>query len=385
MRDVDRQQLRLLIAGGGTGGHVLPAIAVFEELQRRHMIESALWLGSHDGLESSAAAQAGIAYAAIQTGKLRRYFSLATATDAARIPIGMAQARRHIHRFRPTVVLSTGGFVSVPTAIAARNRAPILTHEQTAILGLATRINARVADAVAVSFAPTVDSAKAIHRRVVLTGNPVRASLHEGDARRLKQRWNIADSLPLVLITGGARGASPVSQRIEALLPALLEHVQILHQTGPDSVNGDASRLQCLRSGWAPRLQARYHVVEFIREELGDVYARADLVVGRAGAGTVAELAALGQPAILIPLPGAGGDEQTRNAGMLADAGGALLIPQAEATPERLQAEILALVTDADRLAAMSTAAQRVGRRDAAQRLADVLVALHSGTPVAGE
>ncbi|MBA3415995.1 MAG: glycosyltransferase, partial [Chloroflexia bacterium] len=144
------EAIRLVIAGGGTGGHVLPALATVEELRRRRLVADILWVGSDAGIERDAALAAGIPFRSVPTGKLRRYFSLQTLTDAGRLPLGVAQARRALAAFRPDVVFGTGGFVSVPTLIAAKGIAPILTHEQTAILGLATRINARFADLLAV-------------------------------------------------------------------------------------------------------------------------------------------------------------------------------------------------------------------------------------------
>ena len=315
---------RLVIAGGGTGGHVLPALAVVDELRRRERLGALLWIGSAGGVEREAAAGAGIPFRAIPTGKLRRYLSARTLVDAARIPLGVGAAWRSLRRFRPDVVFSTGGFVSVPTVAAAARLAPILTHEQTAILGLATRINARFADVLAVSYDGTTPLASARHRRVVVTGNPVRTSLAAGDAARGLARWGFAADLPLLYVTGGARGASPLNERLAALLPDLLHHCQVLHQTGPASANPDAANLARAREGWPPDLRRRYRVVEFLGDELADVYATASLVLGRAGAGTVAELAFLGKPAILVPLPGAGGDEQTRNARLLADAGAAV-------------------------------------------------------------
>lgn len=373
---MSESKLRLIIAGGGTGGHVLPAVAVMDELRRRDAIDDVLWIGSHAGLERTAATEAGIPYLPIQTGKLRRYFSLQTASDAARIPIGMLQARRHIQRFKPNVVFSTGGFVSVPTVIASRGKAPILTHEQTAILGLATRINARVATSLAVSYDNTAEIASKLHRDVVVTGNPVRSFLAAGDPVRARSRWNFDDGSLFVYVTGGSLGASPLNQRLAALLPDLLNHAHILHQAGPSTANRDAATMAQTRASWPEPLQRRYQVVEFMGPELADVYAAADLIISRAGAGTVAELAYLGKPSILIPLPGTGGDEQTRNARILADAGAAVLIQQAEATPERLRHEILSLLHDPDRRRAMAEAARSVCRRDAAARLADALLRL---------
>jgi UDP-N-acetylglucosamine--N-acetylmuramyl-(pentapeptide) pyrophosphoryl-undecaprenol N-acetylglucosamine transferase len=369
-------EVRCVIAGGGTGGHVLPAIAVVDELRRRGTVADLAWIGSRDGVEQDAAASAGIPFVAIPTGKLRRYLSLQNLTDAARIPVGITAARHALGRFRPNVVLSTGGFVSVPTVIAARGIAPVLTHEQTAILGLATRINARFADILAVSFDRTERDAAAIHRRVIVTGNPVRAGLRDGDRLRGLRSLDFTPSMPVVYVTGGARGASPINQRVAKMLPAILHHVQLLHQTGPASANPDAAALSGRRESLPADVRHRYKVVEFVRDDLPDIYAAAQLVVGRAGAGTVAELAFVGLPAIFVPLPGAGGDEQARNARVLADAGAAVIVPQHEATPERLAAEIVALTGDRARLDRMAAAANSIARPDAAARLADVLLEL---------
>jgi UDP-N-acetylglucosamine--N-acetylmuramyl-(pentapeptide) pyrophosphoryl-undecaprenol N-acetylglucosamine transferase len=368
--------LRLAITGGGTGGHVLPALAVVDELHRRGALADLIWIGSRDGVERQAAEDAAIRFVAIPTGKLRRYLSLRNLSDAARVPLGALAARRALASFRPDVVLSTGGFVSVPAVVAARGLAPVLTHEQTAILGLANRINARFADVLAVSHVQTESLARRLHRRVVVTGNPIRVGLTAGDRLRGLQCLGFEDGIPVVYVTGGARGASPINQRIAALLPSLLDRAQIIHQTGPLTANADANNLARLRETLPDPVRHRYKIVEFIGGELPDVYAAADLVVGRAGAGTIAELAYVGLPAILVPLPGARGDEQTRNARVLADAGAAVVIAQPEATPERLEREILALLDDSERREHMANAARTVARPDAAARLAEELLAL---------
>jgi UDP-N-acetylglucosamine--N-acetylmuramyl-(pentapeptide) pyrophosphoryl-undecaprenol N-acetylglucosamine transferase len=366
--------VKIAVAGGGTGGHVLPAIAVIDELRRRDAIGDLLWIGSETGVEREVARDADIPFTAIPTGKLRRYFSLQTGVDAARVPLGIIQARRLLRRFRPDAVFSTGGFVSVPAVLAARGVAPVLTHEQTAILGLANRINARFAAILALSYAETEAAAHGRSPRVEVTGNPVRAALRAGDRARGFARWGFDPNLPLVYVTGGARGASPINQRVESLLPELLDRCQILHQTGPASANDDLARLTAARETWPAPHYDRYQPVEYVRDELPDVYAAASLVVGRAGAGTVAELAFVGLPSVLIPLPGAGGDEQTRNARVLAGRGAAVLLPQADATPDRLRAVLLDLLDHPDRLTGMAAAARSVGRSDAAERLADLLL-----------
>jgi UDP-N-acetylglucosamine--N-acetylmuramyl-(pentapeptide) pyrophosphoryl-undecaprenol N-acetylglucosamine transferase len=370
------QRLRLAITGGGTGGHVLPALAVVDELRQRGSLADLIWIGSSEGVERRASEEGGIRFVAIPTGKLRRYPSLRNLTDAARVPLGVLAARRALAAFRPDVVLSTGGFVSVPAVVAAHGIAPVLTHEQTAILGLANRINARFADVLAVSHSQTESLAARLHGHVVVTGNPIRIGLTAGDRARGLQRLGFEAAMPVVYVTGGARGASPINQRIAALLPGILDRAQIVHQTGPPSANADASNLSEIKESLPKAVRHRYHVVEFLGDELPDIYAAADLVLGRAGAGTIAELAYVGRPAILMPLPGARGDEQTLNARVLSDVGAAVVIAQQDATPERLQEEILALLDNAERREQMANSARSVARPDAAARLADELLSL---------
>lgn len=368
--------LRLLIAAGGTGGHVLSAVAVIEEIQKRGLPVEMLWIGGHAGVERDIAHSHGVRFVAIQTGKLRRYLSVKTVTDMLRIPVGIAQAWRQVRAFDPDVIFSTGGAVSVPTVVAGSRRAPVLTHEQTAQVGIANRTAARFAQRFAVAFEETAEIARKHHEHVVITGNPVRASIAAGEKARGWKHFALSPDLPVVFVTGGARGASPINTRIEALLPALLERTQIVHQTGPAVANDDAARLRQKRESWPEHLQKRYAVQEFLGPEIADLYAITDLVIGRAGAGTVSELAFLGMPAILLPLPGTWGDEQRKNARVLANADAAIVIEQTDATPERMRQEITAMLDDPMRRNAMGANAKRISRPDAAARLVDEILTL---------
>lgn len=368
--------LRLVIAAGGTGGHISPALATLSVLRARGPIE-VTWIGGTWGIERAKAAEANVPFVAIQSGKLRRYLSWQTPRDLARIPLGFAQAWRALGKIQPDLVFSTGGYVAVPTALAAAwHHLPVLTHEQTAQLGLATRIICRTANVLALSF-PIVPIGTHIgNARVIHTGNPVRPELFGGDAALGAKFFGLSLDLPTIYVTGGARGATPVNMRIEAALPTLLPHVQIIHATGPAEANGDYAKLRRVREALPEALRNRYAVVETVGTELRDVYALAALVVGRSGAGTVAELAALGKPSLLIPLPGTGGDEATKNARTLADAGAAVLRPQATVTGDTLAADILALIHDPAKLAQMHEAARALAPVDAASALADALLAL---------
>jgi UDP-N-acetylglucosamine--N-acetylmuramyl-(pentapeptide) pyrophosphoryl-undecaprenol N-acetylglucosamine transferase len=368
--------LRLLIAAGGTGGHVLPAVAVIEELKQRQVPLEILWIGSHKGVEREIAESQGIPFTAVQTGKLRRYLSLETVTDMLRLPVGFTQAFFKVRSFRPDVIFSTGGNVSVPTVVAGSRLAPTITHEQTAQVGIANKIAARFATRFAASYDETAEIARQYHQHVVTTGNPVRASLAIGDRTRGWEHFGMSPDLPVLFVTGGARGAHAINERIESLLPELLEHTQIVHQAGPAAANDDAARLSRARESWPQELRDRYVVREFLGPEIADLYAIADLVIGRAGAGTVAELAFLGKPSILMPLPGTWGDEQRKNAAVLVNADAAIVMEQAETTPDVLLAKIRELLADTMRRNAMGANARTVSRPDAAARLADEILML---------
>jgi UDP-N-acetylglucosamine--N-acetylmuramyl-(pentapeptide) pyrophosphoryl-undecaprenol N-acetylglucosamine transferase len=376
-------RLKLVIAGGGTGGHISPALATVSALRGRCQLDVA-WIGGTWGVERESAQRAQIRFIPIQAGKLRRYLSWQTPVDAVRIPIGVAQAYGALKRIQPDIVFSTGGYVAVPTALAAsRLGIPIVTHEQTAQLGLATRIIARYADVLALSFPVPLDGNHVGNARVIVTGNPVRPTIFGGDAARGAARFGLTTDLPTIYVTGGARGSSPINERIEKALPLLLPFVQIIHSTGPADANGDYPRLVEVKKHLSEEQRGRYIVVETLADELADVYALAALVVGRSGAGTVAELAALGKPSILIPLPGTGGDEATKNARVLADADAAILIPQPEATPELIASHILALRNDPDRLQRMGNAAHRLAPIDAARELAEEILSVARSQPAA--
>ena len=368
--------LRLLIAAGGTGGHVLPAIAVIDELKSRDIPLEILWIGSRNGVERDIAKAHGIDFTAIQTGKLRRYISVETVTDMFRLPVGLIQAWTSVRRFRPDIIFSTGGNVSVPTVIAGSRMSQVLTHEQTAQVGIANKIAARFVHRFAAAYDETAEIARGYHQHVVVTGNPVRATLADGKREAAYDTFGLTPDLPVIFVTGGARGASAINQRIEGLLPDLLDRAQIVHQAGPATANDDAARLARMRESWPQEMQRRYVVREFLGPEIADLYAIADLVIGRSGAGTVAELAFLGKPSILMPLPGTWGDEQRKNAAVLSRAGAAIVVEQDETPSEALGEIIEDLLGDTARRAQMAAGATTVARPDAAARLADELLSL---------
>ncbi len=379
--------IRILVTGGGSSGHISPALAIIDAA--RELATAAgcqpvfRYVGGRRGIEQGIVAAAGLDFVGIETGKLRRYFSLENATDALRVPVGVAQALALVWRFAPDAVLSTGGYVGVPPVLAAwLLRRPILTHEQTVQIGLANRITARFATRIALSFASAAaELPPALRARTLVTGNPVRPAIFGGDRATGARLAGFApgdDALPAVYVTGGSQGARVINRAVEAALPELLAECRIVHQCGrqPEGDEQDYDRLERAAALLPEPLRRRYYLTRFVGDEIRHVFALADLVVGRAGAGTIAEICVLGKPALYVPLVPTGGDEQTRNARMCAQAGAAAIIPQAELSGPRLLADLRGLLADRARLDAMGRAALTLGRPEAAREVARALLAL---------
>lgn len=370
------RKLRIAITGGGTGGHLSPALATIDSLQVKLPPDqlSLMYLGSRGGTEASVVPLLGIPFRAVTTGKLRRYLSVENALDAFRIPIGVLQALYHLLVFRPDVIFATGGYVSVPTVIAGwMLHKKILMHEQTGTLGLANRINARFASDIALSFENTTGVPARL--RAVVTGNPVRREVFAGTRDEAARHFNLSRDLPTVYVTGGAQGAHIINQTVQAILPKLLEAAQVIHQCGsaPGTQADYESLLQTVKQ-LPENLQRRYVLHGYIGQEIGLVYALADLVVSRAGAGTVNELATLGKPAVLIPLPGTRYDEQTKNAERFANLKAGVMIEQARLTPQYLLDTVRSLLSDRGKLEKMSAAGRSASSEGAANHIARLLI-----------
>lgn len=363
--------MRVVIAGGGTGGHTSAGLAVAAVLCREGA--DVHWIGSHEGVEARRVPEAGLPFHPISTGKLRRYWDRRNASDLlVRVPAGLVQSWRLLRSLRPAVLFSLGGFVSVPPALAARALGiPIVIHEQTAVPGLANRITARFAARIAVSFARTGSGFPT--DRVVLTGNPVREEILGGSREAALGHFGFDAVSPLVYVTGGAQGSHRINRVVGEALPRLLAICQILHQCGDNAETGDHSWLQDRARALPPALRPRYAVRTYVGAELRDVYAATTLLVGRSGAGTVIECCNLGVPAVFIPLPGASGDEQAANAGLVEAAGGAVVLPQGDLTVERLVDTLTRLLADRAALEAMGARARALAVPDAAQRLARLI------------
>lgn len=344
-----------------------------------------LWIGTPDGLEARVAPAEGIAFTTVATGKIRRssnplkMLSPANAKDMARVPLGVAQARKIIAEFRPHVVLATGGYVAVPAGLGARLcRRPLVLHEQTVRLGLANRKLAGSAARIAVSSESTVALLpESVRSAAVVTGNPVRPEVLSGHPDKAVEALGLAAfdrRLPTVYVTGGAQGAQQINGVVRDALPWLLERANVIHQCGPANVE----ELRRHGGGLPSELASRYYLAGFVGPELPDVLALADVVISRSGAGTLAELTALGKPAVFVPLATSAGNEQAHNARHLAEAGAAVAL-LGEVTEASLRDAVGPLLTDPGRRDAMAERARAHGRPDAADRLVDVILSAVSG------
>ena len=369
--------MRVVIAGGGTGGHTSPGLAVAAELAARGA--ECAWIGSRDGVEARRAPERRIPFRAIPTGKLRRYWSWQNVTDLVlNVPAGIWRAFRLLGELRPHAVFATGGFVAVPVVLAAAlRRVPVVIHEQTAAPGLANRVTARFARRIALTFPES--GASFPTARCVLTGNPLREELRGGSRERALERFALDGAAPIVYVTGGALGAHRLNRVVADALPALLADAQIIHQCGDNPRTGDLQWLVLEHAALPPLLQDRYRIRPYVAAELADVYAAAQLVVGRAGAGTVNECCQLGLPALYVPLPGARGDEQTANARLVEAAGGCAVLPEAILTGESLAAAVRDLLSSPQRLKEMGERARTLARPDAARRIAELIVQIARG------
>ncbi|WP_026410776.1 UDP-N-acetylglucosamine--N-acetylmuramyl-(pentapeptide) pyrophosphoryl-undecaprenol N-acetylglucosamine transferase [Actinomadura oligospora] len=374
--------MRVIVTGGGTGGHTYPALTAVRTLQAGLRAVGAppaevLWVGQADSLEARVAAGDGIEFAAVATGKIRRsanplrMLSARNIRDMFRVPLGVVQAWSVVGRFRPDVVLATGGYVAVPVGLAAwMRRRRLVVHEQTVRLGLTNRALARVVTRMAVSSESTLPLLPGSARETaVVTGNPVRPEVLAGHAEKGAAALGVDRRYPTIYVTGGAQGSQQINTLVLDVLPWLLEYANVVHQCGPANEDG----LRQATANLPPALAGRYRLAGYVGPELPDVLALADVVISRSGAGTIAELTALGKASVLIPLASSAGGEQAHNAQHLERAGAAVALV-GEVTPRQLADAIGPLLGDPSRRADMAHRARAQGRPDAAAHLVAVVL-----------
>ncbi|MEO8462618.1 MAG: UDP-N-acetylglucosamine--N-acetylmuramyl-(pentapeptide) pyrophosphoryl-undecaprenol N-acetylglucosamine transferase [Chloroflexota bacterium] len=372
--------MRLLIAGGGTGGHIYPALAVVDALRRLPNPPDLRWLGGHRGLEDRIVRAAGIPLRRLALRSLRSSGrDVHLALDPIRLGVSVPQAIALLVADRPAAIFTTGGYASIPVLIAARLLGiPALLWEGNVIPGRSVRATAGLATVMAVSFSATCDAVGrggAVESKPCLeTGTPIR-DFASTDALAAREQFSIAAGERLILVFGGSQAVKRLNDAVAAALPKLVERFHVLHVTG---VSGYAEALTGREALPADR-RARYRPVTFLGPEMPAALAAADLVIGRAGSSTLAEVTAVGVPMIVVPYPHAGGHQQA-NARVLADAGAAIIVEDADFNAATLL-EAVSVLDDAARHARMSAAARSLGRPGAAAALAAILVALAERRP----
>ena len=331
----------VLVVGGGSAGHVIPALPVIELLQQQGLTVS--FVGTKSGLEEQLTIASGVDFYAISAGKLRRYWSWQNVTDVFRILLGIIQALLLVMRLKPDVVFSKGGFVSFPVALAAwLCRVPVVAHESDLTPGLANRLVLPFVKTLCLSFAQTaaVSSAQLGRAHVVVTGTPLRHEITSGDASRGRALLGLTPAdKPLLVVTGGSLGADALNAAVRAALPELTQHYVVLHVCGP------GKRQAQEMAGYVQR--------EYIDQGWGDLLAAADVVLSRAGANALFELLSLSKLNILVPLSAAASrGDQIDNARVAADSGYSVVLSEADLTPETLLAALMDLEENHDQYAA---------------------------------
>ncbi len=370
--------MRILISGGGTGGHVYPALAVAQQLQQQYNADI-LYLGSDDGLETRLVPAAGLRLKTIQAGKLQRYISWRTVTGVARIPVGMAQAIGIVRAFQPDVAFTSGGYVAVPAGLATRlNGTPLLMHQQDVPPNLSNKLLAPLATRISVAFA---DSLRYFPTgKTVQLGNPIRQAILDVRNVALQQArtdLGLAPNIPLVLVTGGSQGARHLNQTVCHALPELLKQCQVLHISGSNLFHETRNLAEQTLAGVDSEMRQRYRLEPYMDEGMPSALQAADLVLCRSGASVLSELAVLGKPSILVPLPPAiGGSPQEANAAMFQREQASEVILNDLLKPELIIERITYILSQSGCLKAMSSAASTLAKPDATQEIVEAIVTL---------
>jgi UDP-N-acetylglucosamine--N-acetylmuramyl-(pentapeptide) pyrophosphoryl-undecaprenol N-acetylglucosamine transferase len=364
--------MRVLIAAGGTGGHIYPALAVARSLRARPDAPELVWVGGHRGLEASLVPAADIPLHRLAARSLRTTDAdIHAILDPVRLGVSVPQATAHLARQRPAAVFTTGGYVAVPVLMAAAAlRIPVVMWDGNVVPGRAVRATGRLASVLAVSFAATCRAlaSAAPGRPCYVTGTPIRA-IAEIDREEARERMDVPPGERVMLIFGGSQAVRRFNAAVAGALPRLVERVTVIHVTGDDAYAAALAARETLPAG----VRAHYRPYPFLREEMLAALATADLVVGRAGASTLAEVTALGLPMIVVPYPHASG-HQRANAAILAEAGAARIVED-EAFDADALVDAASLLEDPTRHVMMAAAARAMARPGAADAVAALVTA----------
>ncbi|PJE57672.1 MAG: undecaprenyldiphospho-muramoylpentapeptide beta-N-acetylglucosaminyltransferase [Candidatus Portnoybacteria bacterium CG10_big_fil_rev_8_21_14_0_10_38_18] len=370
--------MRILFTGGGTGGHIFPIIAIKESFPHGYDF---YYVGPDDfareNLANPPAGEAGrgIMTKFISAGKLRRYFSLQGPIDMLKILLGIIQSFWHLFFIMPDVIFSKGGYGSFPVLFVGWiYRIPIVLHESDSAPGLATRTLAKFAKKIILSFEGSRVYFPKYQEKLVLIGNPIREELIQGDRNQGRELFKISSQKPVILILGGSQGAQKINETVLSILTRILELAEVIHISGERNAKIMAQESKKILK-YYKGLKYYYHLYSFLSvDQLKHAYAVADLIVNRAGAGSIYEIAALGKPSILIPIPNSAQDHQRKNAHDFAKIGGAVVLEQENLTPNIFLEQISNLLKNPDKLKEMGEKAKTFYKPNIAEKIRDEII-----------
>jgi len=367
--------MRLLISGGGTAGHIYPLLAVVEKIKQKITNErlEILYLGSKKGIEEKIMKNKNIPSIFIHSGKWRRYWPkwlpalLLNFRDLFLIILGFFEAFFIMVKFHPDILFAKGGYVTLPVVFAAKICGiPIISHESDVVMGLSNRITAKMSEMVCVSF-PLSYYPHLPQKKLVYTGNPIREGFYPPKIKAKTKK-----SFPVVLVIGGSQGAQRINETVTAIVPQLVERIKFIHITGDNK----AEQAKKVRDSLPPSFKKNYLIYEFVDQELPDLMREADLVISRAGANVLAEIAVCQRPSILIPLKNAAANHQEKNAQIFAQRQAAVVIREDNLSEKKLLNTILELLNNKKRLSKMQQNVISLAKPEAAERIAEEILNL---------
>jgi UDP-N-acetylglucosamine--N-acetylmuramyl-(pentapeptide) pyrophosphoryl-undecaprenol N-acetylglucosamine transferase len=369
--------MKLVFTGGGTGGHIFPIIAVIREMRKIHQGKDVefFYIGPKDEFSLILLSQEGIKVKTVLSGKIRRYLGIKTLFQNIidvfiKIPIGFFQAFYYFFFLAPDLIVSKGGFGSVPGVMAGKLlQIPIFLHESDTAPGLANRFLARFSLRIFVSF-PKTEYFKP--SKMILIGNPIRREMLEESEKEAQEIFKLTKEKPVILILGGSQGAQRVNDRILQVLSDLLQNFEVIHQTGRANFKQVQAEAKVVIS---KDLEKYYHAFPFFKERgIKKAYRLADLIVSRAGSGSIFEIAAFGKPCILIPLPESAQNHQVKNAYSYARNGACQILEEPNFTAHFFLERLKSLFANPQQLEKMKKAAKQFSKPEAATRMAQYIV-----------
>ncbi len=361
--------MKILFTGGGTGGHVYPIVAIVREIRRIYPKKDLefYYLGPKDDFGLILLSQEDFIIKTIVSGKIRRYFSLQNFVDILfKIPFGTIQSFFLLLAIKPDLIFSKGGSGSIAVTYSARLlRIPVFLHESDVVPGLSNQTTAKWAKKIFTSFPKTeyFDPEK-----IIIVGNPIRKEILDGDKETAAEIFNLTLSKPIILIIGGSQGAEAINDFILLILNNLLRDYELIHVTGTKNLKEEEAEAQVVEE---KDEDIYYHPVGFLDEgKIKHAYKAADLIISRSGSGSIFEIAAIGKPSILIPLPSAAGNHQSKNAYAYAETGASMVIEQENLTPNFFMENIQLLFLHPEKLEQMRNAALDFAKPLAARAIA---------------